>query len=178
MLVMVVHFVAFRKKTIATSTPARKPLNKWLKLICSLIFLALILSFITLAGTGFYAAVCLDRPLTGYPLMLHCTAAPVFMITLALAAMISVHSFRFEKGDFSGLKRVGPGSKIFFWLAILAAPAVILSIILSMLPIFGTHGQEFLYHAHRYSTLIITTAGMLLIYLRITSVKAKYTVSD
>ena len=47
------------------------------------------------------------------------------------------------------------GQKISFWLIVLVSLPVILSILLTMYPLFGTHGQEVLLYLHEYSALIL-----------------------
>jgi len=46
----------------------------------------------------------------------------------------------------------------------LALP-VILSIVLSMFPLFGTDGQEFLLQLHRYSALLFALVAIMYTYL-------------
>jgi hypothetical protein len=46
----------------------------------------------------------------------------------------------------------------------LALP-VILSVVLSMFPLFGTDGQEFLLNLHRYSALLLALVAIVHTYL-------------
>jgi len=42
---------------------------------------------------------------------------------------------------------------------------VSLSMVLSMFPIFGTHGQEWLMSLHQYTSLALTLVAMIHVYL-------------
>ena len=124
------------------------------------------LSIFVLAFTGFWATIITGEPSTGYLLMLHCTAATVFCLAMPLTLIISAEKNRFILGEFSpGLRCVGL-SKICYWIFIAAAIPLILSMILSMFPLFGSVGQEFLYQLHRFCALLLVMAG--LIYLGLT----------
>jgi hypothetical protein len=60
-----------------------------------------------------------------------------------------------------------------FWLIVLLALPVILSIILSMLGIAGTHGQELLMQLHRYCSLSLAVIAIINMYLVIQSAVKK-----
>jgi len=125
------------------------------------LYIVTLLSIIILAFTGFWATIITGEPSTGYLLMLHCTAAGGFCLALPLSLIISAEKKRFVLGDFSpGLRFVGV-SKMCFWIFVLAAIPVILSIILSMFPLLGTAGQEFLYQTHRFCALLLVMAGLI-----------------
>ena len=130
------------------------------------LYLITLLSIIVLAFTGFWATIITGEPSTGYLLMLHCTAATGFCLVAPLTLIINAEKNRFILGDFSpGLRLVGV-SKICFWIVTAAAIPLILSMILSMFPLFGPVGQEFLYQLHRFCALLLVMAG--LIYLGLT----------
>lgn len=59
------------------------------------------------------------------------------------------------------------GQKITFWLIVVLALPLILSIISSMFPFFGTHWQELLLDTHRYSALLLALAVIVHTYLTI-----------
>ncbi|OQA00814.1 MAG: hypothetical protein BWY71_00613 [Planctomycetes bacterium ADurb.Bin412] len=124
--------------------------NRWYGLLKKLIYLAGLLCFLILAGTGFYAFFITGKPMTGYLLMLHCTVAPPFMICLALLILLGAHPSRFLAAT-----SVCPLRKLCFWLIGLLALPVMLSSVLSMFNLFGTTGQFFLYHAHQYTTIAL-----------------------
>ena len=125
------------------------------------LYIITLLSIFVLALTGFWATIITGEPSTGYLLMLHCTAATGFCFALPLSLIISAQKNRFILGDFSpGLRLVGI-SKICFWIFTAAAIPLILSMILSMFPLFGAVGQEFLYQMHRFCALLLVMAGLI-----------------
>jgi cytochrome b subunit of formate dehydrogenase len=166
------------------------PLMKWrlslLGIFKKLVYWVGLLSFIVLAVTGFGQRLLLGKAISGYWLMLHATFAPVFAICLALLALMWAPKHRFSVGDWPWLedlirrvirpKTESEGSarqdsilvqKITFWLIVILALPLILSIISSMFPFFGTHCQELLLDIHRYSALFLALAAIVHIYLMI-----------
>ncbi|MHC4370725.1 MAG: cytochrome b family protein, partial [Planctomycetota bacterium] len=100
--------------------------------------------------------------------MIHATFAPVFAVCLAVLAVMWANRCRFTYADWPWLKRVvqwltsnenvgaeavgeSPclGQKVTFWLIVFLALPLIMSIVLIMLALFGTHGQEVLLALHR-----------------------------
>ncbi|NIP28716.1 MAG: hypothetical protein GWN67_28510 [Phycisphaerae bacterium] len=153
-----------------------KKLVYWVALIC----------FVVLVVTGFAQRLVLDEAISGYWLMLHATCAPVFAICLALLALMWAQRCVFRWGDWPWLegwiRRVirleadteepafegfNLGQKITFWLIIVLALPLILSIVSSMFPFFGTHCQELLLDAHRYTALVLALAAIVHTYLMI-----------
>lgn len=153
-----------------------------------LVYLLALLCFLILAITSFYPVLVLKEPIHGYWLILHATFAPVFAICLAGLAVMWAGNCCFNKSDWPSLQRVlgreavskadvkkyepspkmGRGEllqKICFWLIILLALPLILSIVLSMFPLFGTKGQEFLLQLHRYSALLLVLIAIVHTYL-------------
>ncbi|MHC5093151.1 MAG: hypothetical protein ACYSO2_04535, partial [Planctomycetota bacterium] len=61
----------------------------------------------------------------------------------------------------------GIGAKAGFWTLIVMSLPVTLTMVLSMLPIFGTHGQKILFHAHRWCALIFALIAMIELYILI-----------
>ena len=59
----------------------------------------------------------------------------------------------------------GLGQKITFWLLVVLALPLILSMVSSMFPLFGTHWQELLLELHRYSALLFALVAIVHIYL-------------
>lgn len=57
------------------------------------------------------------------------------------------------------------GTKICFWLIILLSLPVILSIILSMLPLFSTYNLKLLSYVHHYSSLALSAVAIIHTYL-------------
>ncbi len=133
----------------AEITPHRNIIYHGLMILVALGCLA---SLFVLAATGFYALFIAKEPMSEFLLMIHVTMAPVFAVCLMLLAFRLAHASQFKLNDcfFVLLK------KICFWATIILALPVILSIILSMVPLFGTPVQEFLYHLHQLATVLIT----------------------
>jgi len=126
-----------------------------------------LISFALLAVTAFLPILILGGHLSGFPLILHVTIAPVFCVALALSAVFWAHSQRLFSSDWPNLKskiiqnicslgeEISSWQKIYFWIFLLVSIPAILSIVLGMYPIFGTEGQAALILIHSYSTLIL-----------------------
>jgi len=137
-----------------------------------LVHVVLLLTFLVLAFTGFYAAIGWGGPMKGYMLMIHTTSGAVFAVAVAamLLTWAADHAFHAYDGQFLArggcltLKQDLPAArftgsdKVFFWLAGALALVALLSMLLSMIPWFGTSGQRILYETHRYATLVLTMA--------------------
>jgi cytochrome b subunit of formate dehydrogenase len=151
-----------------------------------LVYLLALLCFVVLAVTGFYPTLVLDEHISGYLLMIHATFAPIFAICLAVLAVMWASHCRFTRSDWPWLQRLirrvilpktdntdlvgessNPGQKITFWLIVVLALPLILSIVSSMFPFFGTHCQELLLDAHRYSALLLALAVIVHTYLMV-----------
>ena len=149
-----------------------------------LVYLLALLCFVVLAVTGFGPRLCLNETISGYWLMLHATFAPIFAICLAVLAVMWASHCRFTGRDWPWLQRLirrvilpktaeeksvcqcsNLGQKITFWLIVVLALPLILSIVSSMFPLFGTHWQELLLDTHRYSALLLALAVIVHTYL-------------
>ncbi len=149
-----------------------------------LVYLLALLCFVVLAVNGFYAALVLGKSISGYWIMLQTTAGGVFAVCLAVLAVMWASRCRFTHSDWPWFERIvqrvtlvkstgeetqhkssGLGQKMTFWLIIILALPLILSIILSMFTLFGTHWQELLLGIHRYTALVFALVGIVHIYL-------------
>ncbi|HUU17129.1 MAG TPA: cytochrome b/b6 domain-containing protein [Sedimentisphaerales bacterium] len=151
-----------------------------------LVYLLALLCFVVLAVTGFYPTLVLGEHISGYLVMIHATFAPVFAVCLAVLAVMWASRCRFVYSDWPWFQRfvqrvtlvkssgeeaqckcksTGLGQKITFWLIIFLALPLILSIILSMFPLFGTHWQELLLGMHRYTALVFALVVIVHTYL-------------
>jgi len=154
-----------------------------LKKLC---YLVAVVCFIVLAFTGFYPLLVRGEHISGYPMMIHATFAPIFAICLAILAMTWAGSSRFVAGDCPKvqwlLRRVtslaipepegecrctATAQKIMFWAIVVLALPLILSIVLSMLPLFGTHGQEIAMAAHRWTAVVFAVVVLVHTYLAV-----------
>lgn len=159
--------------------------SSFVGLIKKLVYLLSLLCFVVLAITGFYPTLILGENISGYLIMIHATFAPVFAVCLAVLAVMTAREYRFTGGDWPWLERFIErvtlvkkneyetkirkfiGEKITFWIIIILALPLILSIVVSMLPFFGTYWQELFLILHRYSALVFGVAVIVHIYLSI-----------
>ncbi len=156
-----------------------------------LVYLLALLCFVVLAVTGFYPTLILGEHISGYLVMVHATFSPIFAICLAVLAVMWARNCRFTRSDWPWFQRIvqrvtlvkstgeerksknsglstghlAVGQKVTFWLIIFLALPLILSIVLSMLSLFGTHGEELLLSVHRYTALVFALVGIVHIYL-------------
>ena len=129
-------------------------------ILTKLIYLVTLLSVVFLTATGFLPTFFIGHPLTGYPLVLHCIIAPVFVLGLVILALLWAGRSRFNNAPISPWAH-----KLFFWLIILLALPVTLSIALAMFPWYGTASQRFLLRLHQYSALFLVLFVMWHTYL-------------
>lgn len=150
-------------------------------LLRKLVYLLALLCFVVLFITGFFSKLVLGQTISGYWLMLHATFAPIFAICVAILAVMWAHNCRLNKKYWPWLQKILQrkttngdiinkhefSQKICFWLIIGLAVPLILSIILSMFPFFGTHWQELLADIHRYIAVFFVLVVFVHTYLLI-----------
>lgn len=142
-----------------------------------LAYLLALLCFVILFLTGFGPRLLCDTELSGYLLMIHVTFAGIFIACVAFLAITWAHQFRFGCVDLDCLQNVlglrirkiasQTCRKLCFWILIALSLPAALSILFSMFPIFGTHGQEVLFEIHRWSVLVLSLCAFVHIYLLI-----------
>lgn len=158
-----------------------KSLVENLHSIQSVVYLLTILGFIIMLVTGFVSLLFTGGALTGILLMIHVSVAPLISISFAMLVILFAHSNRFNDNDITisnendGKKKItykdSAYLKINFWLiSIFSLPAMV-SIILTMFPLFGTEGQINLLEIHRYSVLIISI--LVIFHIGLLSVSSK-----
>ena len=144
-----------------------------------LVFLLAILCFVILAVTGFVPRVVFGVAISGWWLMIHATAAPVFAACVAILAVLWAGRNRLDKNYWPLLNRIlgrQPKSvvaperhelklRICFWIILGLSLPVIFTAVVSMFPLFGTHGQEVLLQIHRYCTLLLSLFAIVYLYL-------------
>ena len=144
-----------------------------------LVFLLALFCFVVLLVTGFVPMFFLGKTITGWWLMIHATAAPVFAGCMAILAVIWADKNRLDKNYWPWLNKIlqrSPKSgalpqkyelesKICFWVLLFLSLPAILSETLSMFYLFGTAGQEALLQIHRYSTLLLSVSAIIYLYL-------------
>jgi len=134
--------------------------------------LVLLATFLVLAVTAFWASIGWGGPMTGYNLMLHTTCGAIFAVAVAVMLVTWAADHAFGKHDGLWLRaggccstrgdlpagRFGAGDKIYFWIAAPLTLMLLLTMLLSMVPIFGTAGQHVMYDLHRYAALVLMIA--------------------
>jgi cytochrome b subunit of formate dehydrogenase len=132
-----------------------------------------------LVVTGFVPMIFLGKSITGWWLMVHATAAPVFAACIAVLAVLWADKNRLDKNYWPRLNYIlhrQPKSTIpperyelklrtCFWIVLSLSLPVILTAVLSMFKLFGTDGQELLLQLHRYSTLLLSLFAIVYLYL-------------
>lgn len=147
--------------------------------IRKLAYIVALLSFIILAITGFYPTLIKGEHISGYLIMIHATFGPVLAVCLAVLAVMWAGKSRFNNKDWPWFSRLVEKAtlvktetdttdnntclwqKIGFWLIIFLSLPLILSMVLSMLPYFGTHWQELFLFIHRYTALVFAIAVLV-----------------
>lgn len=135
--------------------------------IRKLVFLLGLLSFIVLLVTGF-GPLLFGHKLEGYLLMIHATFAPVFIGCAAIVIFLGAGQYTYNEKDAEDvLHNCSCGAKTGFWLLAILTLPVTLTMVLSMLPLFGTHGQELLFHLHRWCALVFAWIAIVELYMLI-----------
>jgi len=129
--------------------------------------LVLAVTFLVLAVTGFWASIGWGGPMTGYTLMIHTTCGAVFAVAVAAMLVTWAADHAFTDADCRWLAgggccstradlpagRFNASDKIYFWLAAPLTLALLLTMLLSMVPVLGTAGQHLMYEVHRWCAL-------------------------
>ena len=121
-------------------------------------------------------ALMSGEKLTGYRLMIHAGAAPLFAAGAVLTTLFWAHRNRFGRPDWNRVRwPLGRSSrhganpyvvvlrKAFFWVALSAAIPAVASAILAMFPVLASIRQPMLFQLHRYAvgTLIVSASGFV-----------------
>ena len=139
-------------------------LLKKLLVLKPLAVLAALVCGVILSLTGFGSSL-MGTQLQGFSLVVHVSCAPVFLLALAFLAITWA-----GKNDLSidiSLRA------ICFWIVLILALPLTLSIVFSMFPLFGTHGQEVMYVMHKTVAWPFAIAAVLFSILAFTSRKKK-----
>ena len=145
----------------------------------NLYYLTLI-CFLILALSGLIPFLILGQPLSGFLLLLHVAVSPIFAILIVTSTLIWAHEHRFERQNGQWLKQLFQKSKrrskaasqntcslkILFWLIVLFS-MFLTTIVVSMYPLFGSVGQDFLLDFHKFSAVGITVVVVLHTFLLI-----------
>ncbi len=128
-----------------------------IKFFAKFVYLITLASAAVLCVTGFYHPLLFSRGISGYLLMVHATAAPVFAGCVAVLAVVYAAGNCLTRKDESRITV----RKVCFWLVLVLTLPLVLSILLSMFLIFGTQGQGVLMDLHRYSASAIVLVGIV-----------------
>ncbi|MBK7259306.1 MAG: hypothetical protein IPI01_16175 [Ignavibacteriae bacterium] len=132
-----------------------------------------------LAITGFIPAVFTASSPSGTLLLIHMIAAPLFALTLAAASLLWSHDQQVREEDLPLLAQVvrtgtlygavtlSAVARALYWLILVLTLPLLLSIILSLFPLFGTEGEHCLIGLHGYSALALMVLALLHGYIRI-----------
>jgi hypothetical protein len=105
----------------------------------------LIMVLTLLAITGFGFGWPISYPLNGFPLLSHVGLGALYAVALTLWALLRAKS----------------GGNIWFWILIVCGIVLILSVLVAMFPILGTHGQHLAIVVHRVAAILsMIAAGM------------------
>jgi hypothetical protein len=123
-----------------------------------------------------YESLISGQKLTGYWLMIHAAAAPVFAVGAILILLFWAHRNRLVHTDWNRLRRpIGkakPGvsnayfvvfRKLFFWIAAAAAIPAVISVALAMFPVLASVWQEDLILVHRFSVIPLAVSSLLFV---------------
>ncbi|VAX29608.1 hypothetical protein MNBD_IGNAVI01-1747 [hydrothermal vent metagenome] len=175
------YFGALKNSFSDPKSLKSKNFSEKLKSLRVFIYLFTLLELFIMMFTGFVPLLFTGSDLTGILLLIHVTVAPLIAITFALLVVLFAQSNSFDENDIAvkvnengnnkTVLKITAYLKINFWLiSLLSLPAMV-SIILSMFPLFGTEGQVNLLEIHRYSVLIISI--LVIFHIGLLSVNSK-----
>ncbi len=171
------HFLIFGPKhpELRREKPLVRRFNLWERLVHAVT----LLSFLALATTGLTAA-WRGKPLEGWWLLVHWTAAPFFAVGLAALTLTWSEFGHFERHDLLWARHLGgylggpddlpagmfnAGQKAFLWVVALLGVVTILSGLIRMAPIFDASGQATALTVHRYAALFLALSIVVHFYL-------------
>ena len=143
------------------------------------VYLLAIVLVCVLGLTGFLQVVFTGGHPSGVLLLIHMIAAPLFALTLAAASLLWSHDQRVREEDLPLLAQVVRTGTLYgawtlaavgralYWIILVLALPLLLSIILSLFPLFGTEGENWLIGLHGYSAIGLVAAALLHGYIRI-----------
>ncbi|MEA2069608.1 MAG: hypothetical protein U9P12_10435, partial [Verrucomicrobiota bacterium] len=115
------------------------------ELPCQPVLIALIGTMTVLAATGFLFGWPLSYPLNGFPLLSHVGFGALYAITLTIWALLRAKS----------------GGNVWFWLLVVCGIVLILSVLIAMFPLLGTHGQHVAIIVHRIAAILSIIAALM-----------------
>jgi hypothetical protein len=148
--------------------------NLWEKLL----YLGLLVCVVDLAATAFYSVLQFGS-MSGWFLFVHMFGAGALVALLPLITITWAESNRFGRGqqptreqprakDRSHELDEAPQflwlSKLAFWIILASGLVTVMTMLLSMLPLFDTEGLHGLLDIHRYTGLLLVVATMFHFY--------------
>jgi hypothetical protein len=121
--------------------------------LAALFGLLTLLSTLALTASGFRATLLDQSLMTGFPLLAHVAAGSVFLISLTLWALFRAESQKLTPTN-DNLRA------LLWWIFAISGLVTALTILASMIPLFGAHGLEVLYEAHRWASLLLIVSGI------------------
>ena len=106
------------------------------------------LGFLVAFGTSFVVE-WITGEIEGWAIFLHMFGAGIFLLGMVLVAFVWAGRCRF--GVETGLTL---GQKLVFWISMVLGLCIMFSMLLAMLPVFGTAGQHVLFEVHEYCGLL------------------------
>ena len=114
---IIVHWIAFPARSQGGEGAVRglvhvfsllliEQRNSLLGVLKKVCYLVAVLCFVILALTGFYPLLVKGEHISGFPMMIHATFAPIFAICLAILAITWAASHRFAGGDCPCVQRL------------------------------------------------------------------------
>ena len=107
--------------------------------------IVMIAALTILSITGFGFGWPIRYPLGGFPLLSHVGFGALYAVSLTVWALLRAKS----------------GGTIWFWLLLVCGIALILSILIAMFPILGTHGQHTAIVVHRVAAILSIIAAVM-----------------
>ena len=141
------------------------------QILSNFLFVLTSIFFIVLALTGFLPILIFGGHLSGILLIIHVTTAPLFVLSFMLTLVFKAQRKQFTQDDFKYLNdkwilknatNISEqfNQKLCFWLfAVFSLPAI-LSMVLSMYPLFGTGWQVAMLNLHQFSVLVLLIVSM------------------
>ncbi len=122
------------------------------------------LGCVAVLGATSFVEVMRHGELGGWPLFFHMCGAGALTAMLPLLALSWAHFNQFDIGPRTG--SAPPPKfywlpKLMFWLILASGLVVTMTMLISMLPIFGSDGLHVLLDIHRYSGLVVVLALVL-----------------
>ena len=118
------------------------------KFVLRLLVLVLALCIVLLAVTGFGFGWPLQEVLSGFALLAHVGCGAAYAAMLCIWAALTARTSR------NGLGRWC------FWMLVVGGIVLILSVLVAMFPVFGTHGQHLCVKVHRLAAVLTIAAAV------------------